>query len=166
MDCSLPGSSLHGILQARVLDWVAICFSRGSSRPRNWTWVSCIAGRFFTDWAPREAIVQSNYSVKYCKQVNLNFSLPKSWVSIYNWLASATNNLYRLSPLSYPPLLLVKLLATVTTPAPGTAQSLLLPATGLKRKPTVLAQNSDSSSAGGSSQSQHVTSMGANPHLE
>ena len=47
---SLPGSSVHGILQARVLEWVAISFSRGSSQPRNWTLVSCIAGRFFTNW--------------------------------------------------------------------------------------------------------------------
>ena len=44
MDCSLPGSSVHGIFQARVLEWVAIPFSRGSFRPRDWTQVSCIAG--------------------------------------------------------------------------------------------------------------------------
>ena len=47
MECSLPGSSLHGILQARILEWIAISFSRRSSWPRNRTWVSCIAGRFF-----------------------------------------------------------------------------------------------------------------------
>ena len=41
----------HGILQARILGWVAFPFSRGSSQPRNWTGVSCIAGRFFTNWA-------------------------------------------------------------------------------------------------------------------
>ena len=55
MDCSLPGSSIHGILQARILDWVAIPFSRGSSWFRDWTQVSCITGRFFTIWASREA---------------------------------------------------------------------------------------------------------------
>ena len=44
MDCSLPDSSVHGILQARLLEWIAISFSRVFSRPRNWTWVSCIAG--------------------------------------------------------------------------------------------------------------------------
>ena len=55
MDCSLSGSSVHGIFQARVLEWVAISFSRGSSRPRNRTRVSCIAGRRFTIWATREA---------------------------------------------------------------------------------------------------------------
>ena len=54
MDCSLPASSVHGILQARILEWVAIPFSRGSSWPRNWTWVSHIAGRVFTIWATRE----------------------------------------------------------------------------------------------------------------
>ena len=47
MNCSLPGSSAHGILQARMLEWVAISFSRGSSWPRSRTRVSCIAGRFF-----------------------------------------------------------------------------------------------------------------------
>ena len=48
MDCSPPGSSVHGILQARILQWVAFPFSRASSRPRDQTQVSCIAGRFFT----------------------------------------------------------------------------------------------------------------------
>ena len=51
MDCSLPGSSVHGILQARILEWVAIFFSRGSSRPRDQTQVSRIAGRGFNLWA-------------------------------------------------------------------------------------------------------------------
>ena len=44
MDCSLSGSSVHGIFQARVLEWIAISFPRGSSWSRNWTLVSCIAG--------------------------------------------------------------------------------------------------------------------------
>ena len=48
MDCSLPGSSIHGICQARALEWVAISFSRGSSQPRDRTQVSHIAGRYFT----------------------------------------------------------------------------------------------------------------------
>ena len=54
MDYSLPGSSIHWIFQARILDWVAISFSRVSSRPRDWTQVSCIAGRCFTIWTTRE----------------------------------------------------------------------------------------------------------------
>ena len=55
MDRSLSGSSVHGIFQARVLEWIAISFSRRSSHPRNRTQVSCIAGRRFTVWATREA---------------------------------------------------------------------------------------------------------------
>ena len=55
MDCSPPGSSIHGIFQARILEWVAISFSRGSSRPRDQTQVSCIAGRRFNLQATREA---------------------------------------------------------------------------------------------------------------
>ena len=55
MNCSPPGSSVHGISKARILEWVAIPFSRGSFWHRDWTQVSCIAGRFFTNWANREA---------------------------------------------------------------------------------------------------------------
>ena len=55
MDCSPSGSSVHGVLQARILEWVAISFFRGSSRTRDQTRVSSIAGRFFTIWATREA---------------------------------------------------------------------------------------------------------------
>ena len=55
MDCNLPGSSVHVILQAGTLEWVAIFFSKASSQPRDWTWVSHIVGRFFTIWATREA---------------------------------------------------------------------------------------------------------------
>ena len=55
IDHNLPGSSVHGILQARALERVAMPFSTGSSQPRDRTWVSCTAGRFFTVWATREA---------------------------------------------------------------------------------------------------------------
>ena len=51
MDCSPPGSSVHGILQARILEWIAIPFSRGSSWPRDQIQVSHTAGRFFIIWA-------------------------------------------------------------------------------------------------------------------
>ena len=54
MDCSSLGFSVCGILQARILQWVAISFCRGSSRPRDQTRVSCTAGRIFTVWATRE----------------------------------------------------------------------------------------------------------------
>ena len=58
MDWNPPGSSVHGILQARILEWVAISSSKESSQPRDQTHVSCvscIAGRFFTQWAIWEA---------------------------------------------------------------------------------------------------------------
>ena len=55
MDCSLPGSSIHGIFQARIQEPGAMPFSRGSFRPRDQTQVFCLAGRFFTIWDTREA---------------------------------------------------------------------------------------------------------------
>ena len=54
MEFSPPGSSVHGILQARILEWVAISSSQGSSQSRDQTWVSLIAGRFFTIWCTKE----------------------------------------------------------------------------------------------------------------
>ena len=71
-DCSPPGSSVHGILQARILEWVAIPFSRGSSSSRDWTQVSCIAGRFFTIytavqilWARESKVLWVNFRVPF-----------------------------------------------------------------------------------------------------
>ena len=55
MDYRPPGSSVHGFLQAGTLEWVDIPFSRRSSPPRDQTWISHIAGRFFTIWVTREA---------------------------------------------------------------------------------------------------------------
>ena len=54
MDCSPPGSSVYGTLQARILEWVAILFSRGSSQLKDRTQVSRIAGGFLTSWATRK----------------------------------------------------------------------------------------------------------------
>ena len=59
MNGSLPGSSVHGIFQPRVLEWVALSFSMRSSQPRDQTRVSYIAGRHFTIWATREALLPS-----------------------------------------------------------------------------------------------------------
>ena len=56
-DCCSPGSSVSRILQARILEWIAIPSSRGSSQLRDWTQVSCIAGGFFTIWATREVLL-------------------------------------------------------------------------------------------------------------
>ena len=56
MDCSPLGSPVHGISQARILEWIPISFSKESSWLRDWTWVFCIADRLFTIWAIREAL--------------------------------------------------------------------------------------------------------------
>ena len=64
IDSSLPGTFIHGIFQARVLEWVAISFSRGSSLPRDWTQVSSIAGRRFNLWATREVYRRKEFSFK------------------------------------------------------------------------------------------------------
>ena len=59
MGCSPPGSSVHGISQARILEWVAISYSRGSFQPRDRTLLSCITGRFFTAKPPGKPIGSS-----------------------------------------------------------------------------------------------------------
>ena len=66
VDCSPPRSSVHGILQARILEWVAISFSRGSSQPRGWNWVSCIAGGLFTVGAIRRLSLNSSLFTGTC----------------------------------------------------------------------------------------------------
>ena len=64
MDCSLPGSSVHGTFQAIVLEWIAISFSSRSSRPRNWTWVFRIVDRRFTVWAIKSCFFKSSPKIK------------------------------------------------------------------------------------------------------
>ena len=96
---SPPGSSAHGILQAKILECVAISFSRGSSQPRDQSWVSCIEGRFFTIWA---TIIQFSSDTNYpelSQTLQVKGSVPqdclptpdancKSWVShTSEWLA-------------------------------------------------------------------------------
>ena len=77
VDCSPPGSSVHGILQTRILEWAAILFSRGSSRPKDQTWVSCIAGRFLTIWVTREGTKLSpkNAIVMYKVWLKLGYKI-------------------------------------------------------------------------------------------
>ena len=86
MECSPPGSSVHGILQARILELVAILFSRGSSWPRNRTWASCIAHRLFTISATREAYVMLLLSHISCGRLCATHRwqptrLPRPWNS-------------------------------------------------------------------------------------
>ena len=65
IDCSLPGSSIHGIFQAILLEWIAFSFSSGSSQPRDWTQVSRIVDRCFMAWATREVLLITIYSVQF-----------------------------------------------------------------------------------------------------
>ena len=64
MDCSPPGSSVHGIFQGKILEWVAISSSRGSSWPRDQTHDSCIAGRFFTMEPPVEPLENTGFVIE------------------------------------------------------------------------------------------------------
>ena len=70
MDCSPPGSSIHRILQARILEWVAIRFSRGSSRPRDRTQVSHIVSRHFTIWATSCQGIKRIYKKAECWRID------------------------------------------------------------------------------------------------
>ena len=67
MDYSLPGFSIHGIFQARILEWVAISFSRRTSRPRDWTHISHTVGRRFTIWATGEVLLNLHRNFSGCK---------------------------------------------------------------------------------------------------
>ena len=85
MDCSLPGSSVHGILQARVLEWGAIAYSKGSSRPRDPTRISRIAGRFFIAEPPGKIVTKScpilvtTWTVAYQAPLSMGFSREAYW---------------------------------------------------------------------------------------
>ena len=79
VDCSLPGSSVHGILQARILEWVAISFSRRSSRPRDRTWVSRMASRFLASKPPTGTKKSESSSGK--KRSNMGFLCPYSFLA-------------------------------------------------------------------------------------
>ena len=80
MDCSPPGSPVHGILQARILEEIAIPFSRRSSQPRDQIWISCVAGRFFTVWNTGE--VRMVYL--FTGNIQISDNSPK-WLKAYNW---------------------------------------------------------------------------------
>ena len=87
MDCSPPGSSVHGILQVRILEWVVIPFSRGSFWPRDRTCVSCIASRFFTIWATREAphswVTRPVSPHHLPKLTQLGYDLNQTWLQVW-----------------------------------------------------------------------------------
>ena len=98
-------SRVHGILQARILEWVVFPFSRGSSQPRDWTQVSHIVGRFFTSWATRESqeywsgslsLLQqifptqdSNQGLLHCRWILYQLSYEGSPSFIWWWLLAS-----------------------------------------------------------------------------
>ena len=87
MDYSPPGSSVHGILQARKLKWIAMPSSRGSSQPRDWTRVSCPARRFFNVWATRKAYSLELLKIsshKYIELLSYNLTLKTIGLPFHN----------------------------------------------------------------------------------
>ena len=86
MDCSLPGSSVWGILQARILEWVSIAFCR-SSQPRDHTWLSSIVGRFLTVWTTRESPFSLNV------RFYILIFIPSSIDSAFHYLKKIFNTL-------------------------------------------------------------------------
>ena len=115
-DHSPPGSTVYGIFWARILQWAAVSSSKGSSRPRDQTWTSCIAGRFFTIWAIKEVpslwiiIDKSIHSIKLHKsayfpctlfmiQVVIFFSNGRSHMR-WMWAQLGIVSSFSLSPLS------------------------------------------------------------------
>ena len=89
MDCNPPGSSVHGFLRARILEWGAIPFSRGSSQPREWSQVSCISRWILYHWATSEAILLMFSSVQSLSHVLL-FATP--WIAACQASLSITNS--------------------------------------------------------------------------
>ena len=75
VDCSPPGCSVPGILQARILEWAAISFSRGSSQPRDWTLISFPTGRFLTIWATGKSLAWLHLS-------KMEIIVPTSWTAV------------------------------------------------------------------------------------
>ena len=83
---SLILSSVHGLLQPRILEWVAIFLSKGFSQPRNQTWVSCIAGRLFTDWVTRDTYsIQQQWTISW-------LACDMWWKVVYIWNPAMTSS--------------------------------------------------------------------------
>ena len=101
MDCNLPDSSVHGILQARILEWVAISYSRESSWPRNRTHISCIVGRLFIIWATNWLLVKDKpWSLN---NVLVSSEKVSSFKSEFTFLGRGGLNLRSLGPVVYIP---------------------------------------------------------------
>ena len=108
VDCSPPSSSIHGILQARILEWVAISCSRGSSRPRDQTQVSHIAGRWFNLCSTREILIKALAQLKFLRcntQNRTNRTNNKMIVTYFDLMASPGNT----SPLEWEALFVISI---------------------------------------------------------
>ena len=94
-DCSPPGFSVHGILQARILECIAIPFSRGTSQPRDRTLGSCIAGRFFTIWAPGKFFFVYGFSLIVVAHSVKNLpAMQENWVQSLGWEDTLEKGVY------------------------------------------------------------------------
>ena len=85
--CSPLSSSVHGILQARILEWVAISFYRASFWPREWTQITCTSGKFFTVWAIREA-------PRTLESIAIPFFRGSSWPSDWTWVSCTADECF------------------------------------------------------------------------
>ena len=97
VDCNPPGSSVHGILRAGILEWAAFSFSRGSSQPRDGAQVSRVAGRCFTIWATREVQPLTLFRLQQAKELRFKLissaskmnglsSMPHYLFQVYKWV--------------------------------------------------------------------------------
>ena len=127
MDCSPPGSSVHEIFQTRILEWVAISFSRGSSQPRDRTRVSCTAGRFFTYWATVSPFYFLYWLINYpFSSVQL---LSHVWLFPTLWTAACQASLSITNSWSFLKLMFIKLvMPSSVVPSSSCLQS--FPASG------------------------------------
>ena len=104
MDCSPPGSSVHRILQARILEWIAISISRGSSQTKNWTHIPGITGGFFTIWAPGSFLLERCWIPVDTKAtlwlicpgelVSPLSSVNLSWNTSFQWLSTDSREIF------------------------------------------------------------------------
>ena len=90
LDCNLPGSSVHGISQARILEWVAISFSRRSSQPRDRTHISCLAGGFFTTELPGKPQTKPYKRLIYWQAQSKVFHYPNFTILFNNFKRRTT----------------------------------------------------------------------------
>ena len=104
MDYSLPSSSIHVIFQAKILEWVAIPFSRGSSWSMDQTWFSHITGRFFTIWAtPILSLIFSSVAQSYIPGFPVHHQFPEFTQNHSLWVVMPSNHLILCHPVLLPP---------------------------------------------------------------